>query len=205
MKAFSKAARLTLLVVAASLTVAVGSASANWTSPVGSASNLSGVNTTFTINGSPLVWTCPTTDVQYVGINNSSSLSTAAANVQFGIPNPSNCTTNNAAIKFSSIVSSGTPWTFTVASNLGGGSFLVVITTSQVVLTLTVGGATCVLTIPSGTDIGGTWTNAARSIVIDTDFMVNVAGPVAACGPSGSVPATFTGTFTDQTTTISAV
>jgi hypothetical protein len=205
MKALSKVALLALAVAAASLTVAVGSASANWTSPVGSASNLSGVNTTFTINGSPLLVSCPTSDASYVGINNSSSISTAAANVQFGIPNPSNCTTNNPAVKVSSIITSGTPWTFTVASNLGGGSFLVVVTTSQVVLTLTVGGAACVLTVASGTDIGGTWTNTAHSIVIDSDFTVNVAGPVAACGPNGNVPATFTGTFTDQTTTISAV
>src|ERR1700741_3152335 len=169
-------------------------ASANWTGSGDSV--LSAATTSFTINGSATTLTCTTANASFVVPNPpSSSISTAAGSLKFNGCSVDAVPTPNAKVV---VTSSGTPITVTAVAKKNATTWAVVITLPTVLITLTVGGSSCTIPVPSNTSIGGSFSTDTHSLAIDNDFTVVVSGPP--CSPTaGNYTATFTGIFTDKT------
>ena len=168
--------------------------SASWT---GSGNSLlSAQNLSYTINSAATTLTCATVNMALaVPVPPSSSISTGSSNLTFngcsidGVPTPP------AKVTF---VSSGTAMTVTAVAKKNATTWAIVVTFPTVVMTLTVSGISCTVTVPDSTSLGGAFSTDTHSLVIDNDFMIVVSGPPCSPG-AGSYVMTFTGIFTDKT------
>ena len=193
MTKITRSSRTFLIAMAALLIVLPASAAANW-APAGSSSALVGSGVDMQVVGSNVITTCATATVAFtVPDPASSSFSTPASSLTFA-----GCKTNIPGVKVK-VTASGAPATFSVLFSGGPGSFTILATIPDVTATYTFFGYSCTVKAAAGSALIGDWTNESHSMAITG--LVPVTGSGGACGGSG-LEADFTGTFTDQTLTI---